>query len=93
LATYAATVNGDINKIHGYFSVNMTQLQHRGASFDDPIGALFKAYLVVPCYHFKQYIRRQHEDYLDGQFSSSFTYEVLLQKAMSKDNYLRTKGM
>ena len=93
LATYAATVNGDINKIHGYFSVNMTQLQHHGASFDDPIGALFEAYLVVPCYHFKQYIRRQHEDYLDGQFSSSFTYEVLLQRAMSKYDYLRTKGM
>ena len=71
----------------------MTQLQHCGASFEDPIGALFEAYLVVPCYHFKQYIRHQQKDDLDGLFGSTFTHEVLLQRAMSKYDYLRTKGM
>jgi hypothetical protein len=84
LGTYAATVNGDINKIHGEFDKNLSQLIHRGATFDNPIGILFEAYSVVPCYHFKKYISRQHEDYLDGILGSTFTHEVLLTRAMSK---------
>jgi hypothetical protein len=93
LGTYAATVNGDINKIHGEFDKNLSQLIHRGATFDDPIGILFEAYSVVPCYHFKKYISRQHEDYLDGILGSTFTHEVLLTRAMRKYDYLHTKGM
>ncbi len=93
MGTYAATINGDINNIHGEFDKSLSQLIHRGAIFDNPIGILFKAYSVVPCYHFKKYISHQHEDYLDGMLGSTFNYEVLLTRAMSKYDYLRTKGM
>ena len=87
LGTYAATVNGDINKIHGEFDKNLSQLVHWGATFDGPIGILFEAYSVVPCYHFKKYISRQHEDYLDGICGSTFNHEVLLTRAKSKYDY------
>jgi hypothetical protein len=60
LRTYATAVNGDISKIHGEFDKNLSQLVHRGATFDDPIGILFEAYSVVPFYHFKKYISCQH---------------------------------
>jgi hypothetical protein len=57
LGVFAATVNGDINKINGKSDKNYTQLLARGASIDDPVGVLFEAYHVVPCYNFKTYIR------------------------------------
>ncbi len=56
LGTYAATVRGDINKVHSEFDKNYSQLIARGATLDDPIGILFEAHLLVPCHHFKLYI-------------------------------------
>ncbi len=64
LRTYAATVSGDIDKVHSKFDKNYSQLIARGATVNDTIGILLQAYLVVPCHHFKAYIRQQHEDYL-----------------------------
>ncbi len=58
LGVFAATVNGDINKINGDFDKNFTQLLARGANVDDPVGLLFEAYHVVLCYNFKMYIKR-----------------------------------
>ena len=57
LGVFAATVNGNINKINGKFDNNYTQLLACGASINDPSGLLFEAYHVVPCYNFKTYIR------------------------------------
>ncbi len=57
LGTYAAMVSGDIDKVHSKFNKNYSQLIARGATINDPIGILFEAYHVVPCHHFKLYIR------------------------------------
>jgi hypothetical protein len=58
LGMFVATVSGDINNIHSKFKKNYSQLIARGATVDNPIGILFNAYLVVPCHHFKSYIRQ-----------------------------------
>jgi len=91
LGTFASTVSGDIDKINSEFDKNYSQIIARGATVDDPIGILFTAYQVVPCYHFKSYINRMHEDYLDGKLAN-LTHESLVGMAKSKFNYLRTKG-
>ncbi len=90
MGTYASTV---INKICGVIDKNLSQLVRHGATFADPIGILFEGYSVVPCYNFKNYISRQDEDYLDGILGSTFNHEELLTRAMSKYDYLHTKGM
>ena len=91
LGVFAATVNGDINKINSEFDKNYTQLLARGATVDDPVGLLFEAYHVVGCYNFKTYIKRHYDDYLDGKLIS-FTHETLMTSAMRKYDWLRQKG-
>ncbi len=59
LGTFSATANGDITKIHKEFDSNYQQLLARGANLDDPIGILFDAYRVVPCYNFTSYMKAQ----------------------------------
>jgi hypothetical protein len=83
LGTYAATVSGDIDKVHNEFNKNYSQLIARGATVDNPIGILFEAYLVVPCHNFKTYLRHQHEDYLDGKLTN-ITHEALMTWAKCK---------
>jgi hypothetical protein len=56
LGVYAATVSGNISKVHNKFDKKYSQSIARGATIDDPIGILFEAYLVVPCHNFKSYI-------------------------------------
>ena len=91
LGVFAATVNGDINKINGEFDQNYTQLLARGANVDDPIGLLFEAYHVVPCYNFKTYIRRHYDDYLDSKLIN-LTHGDLMTSALRKYDWLRQKG-
>ena len=79
LGTFSATVNGDITKIHKEFDSNYQQLLARGATLDDPIGVLFDAYRVVPCYNFTSYMKRKKEAYLDGIMS--LTHETLMSMA------------
>jgi hypothetical protein len=92
LGTFAARVSGNINKIHSKFDKNYSQLIARGATVDDPIGILFDAYLVVPCHHFKLYIRQQHEDYLNGKLTT-ITHEALMMSTKRKFDWLKTKGL
>jgi hypothetical protein len=92
LEAFVGTVSGDIDKINTEFDKNYSQLITCGKTFDDPIGALFTAYQVVPCFHFKIYINRMHEDYLDGKLPK-MTHKSLMGMAKSKFNYLRNKGM
>jgi hypothetical protein len=92
LGTYAAMVSGNIHKVHNKFNKNYSQLIARGATVNDLIGILFKAYLVVPCHHSKSYIRQQHEDYLDGKLTA-ITHKALMTLAKSKFNWLKTKGL
>ncbi len=92
LGTYAATVSGNIDKVHSKFDKNYSQLIARGTTINDPIGILFEAYLVVPCHHFKSYIRQQHKDYLDGKLTT-ITHEALMASAKCKFDWLKTKGL
>ncbi len=92
LGMFAAMVCGDINKVHSEFDKNYSQLIARGATIDNPIGILFDAYLMVPCHHFKSYIRQQHEDYLNGKLTT-ITHEALMTSAKHKFNWLKTKGL
>ncbi len=91
LGVFAATVNGDINKINGEFDRNHSQLLACGATVDDPIGLLFDAYSVVPCHNFKEYIRRHHDDWLDGKLTGMI-HKTLMTFATHKCDNLKTKG-
>jgi hypothetical protein len=91
LGVLVATVNGDINKIHGKFDRNHSQLLPHGITIDNPIGLLFKSYLVVPCNTFKEYIPHHHDDWLDRKLTG-MTHETLMTFATHKCNYLKTKG-
>ncbi len=62
-----------------------------GATVDDPIGLLLDAYSVVPCHNFKEFIRRHHDDRLDGKLTG-MTHETLMTFATRKCDYLKTKG-
>jgi len=90
LATYAATVQGDIDRIHEEFDKNYSQIIARGATVDDPIQILFDAYGAVPCYNFKKYIEIQESDYIDGKFTN-LTHDVLRKMAKSKFDWLVNK--
>ncbi len=91
LGVFAARVSGNINKINGEFDKNYMQLLACGANVNDPVGLLFDAYHVIPCYNFKMYIRRHYDDYLDGKLIN-LTHEALMTSAMRKDDWLRQKG-
>ena len=92
LPAYAASVSGNIDKINQYFDENHSQLIARGAKIDDPIGILFDAYRTVSCSHFKTYIIRKHEMYLDGELPT-LTHEQLMAMATDKFTYLKTKNL
>lgn len=92
LPAFSATVGGDIDKINQYFDENYSQLIARGAKIDDPIGILFDAYRTVSCSHFKSYITRKHEMYLDGELPT-LTHEHLMAMATDKFTYLKTKNL
>ncbi len=91
LGLFAATVNGDINKINGKFDKNYTQLLAHGVSVNNPVRLLFEAYHVVLCYNFKMYIRRHYDDYLDSKLIN-LTHKTLMTSAMHKYDWLRQKG-
>jgi hypothetical protein len=92
LGTFASTVSGNIDKINSEVDKNYSQIIARGTTVDDPIKILFSAYQIVPCYHFKSYINRMHEDYLGGKLTT-LTHESLIGMAKSKFNYLHTKDI
>jgi hypothetical protein len=91
LGVFAVTVKGDIDKINAEFDTNYSQLLARGATLDSPIGILFEAYLLVPCYNFTKYIGTKHDEYLDGNLSS-LTHETMMSMAKRKFDFLKTKG-
>jgi len=91
LGVFAVTVKDDIDKINVEFDTNYSQLLARGATLDDPIGILFEAYLLVPCYNFTKYIGTKHDEYLDGNLSS-LTHETMMSMTKCKFDFLKTKG-
>ena len=62
LGVFAATVSGNIDKINSEFDQNYSQIVACGATVYDPIGIIFEAYSVVPCYNFTTYMKQQHDD-------------------------------
>jgi len=91
LGVFAVTVKGDIDKINAESGTNYSQLLARGATLDDPIGILFEAYLLVPCYNFTKYISTKHDEYLDGNLSG-LTHEAMMSMAKCKFDFLKNKG-
>ncbi len=91
LGIFAGTVKGDIDKINAEFDTNYSQLLARGATLDDPIGILFEAYLLVPCYSFTKYIGTKHDDYLNGNLTG-LTHEAMMSMAKRKFDFHKTKG-
>jgi hypothetical protein len=91
LGVFAAMVNCDINKIHGKFNRNYSQLLACGATVDDPIRLLFDAYLVIPCHNFKEYIHCHNDNPLGGKLTG-MTHKTLMTFATHKCNYLKTNG-
>ncbi len=91
LGMFASTVSGDIDKINSEFDKNYSQIIACSTTVDNPIGILFSAYQVIPCYHFKSYINRMHKAYLDEKLAT-LTHKSLVGMAKSKFNYLCTKG-
>jgi hypothetical protein len=90
LGVYVVTVSGNIDKVHNEFDKNYSQLIARGMIVEDPIGILFKAYLVAPYHNFKTYICHQHEDYLDGKLTT-ITHEALMTSTKHKFDWLKIK--
>jgi hypothetical protein len=90
LGVFTATANGDIDKINSEFDQNYPQIIVRGATVDNPIGIIFEAYFVGPCYNFTPYMKRQHDNYLDRKLT--ITHEALMASAKAKMDYLKLKG-
>jgi hypothetical protein len=84
-------VKGDIDKVNAEFDTNYSQLLLRGATLDDPIGILFEAYLLVPCYNFTKYIGTKHDEYLDRNLTS-LAHQAMMSMAKCKFDFLKTKG-
>ncbi len=82
LGAYAGTVR---------LTKNYSQIIAHGAIVDNPIGMLFAAYQVVPCFNFRTYINGMHKDYL-GRKHPTITHESFIWMAKSKFNYLHNKG-
>ncbi len=91
LGVFAVTVKGDIDKVNAEFDTNYSQLLAQGATLDNPIGILFEAYLLVPCYNFTKYTSTKHNDYLDGNLTG-LTHQALKSMAKRKFDFLKTKG-
>jgi hypothetical protein len=89
LGVYAATVSGNINKVHNKIDKNYSQLIARGKTIDNPIGILFEAYLVFTCHNFKTYICHQNKDYLNGKLTS-ITHKALMTSTKCKFDWLKT---
>ena len=91
LGVFAVMVKGNIDKVNAEFDTNYSQLLARGATLDDPIGILFEAYLLVPCYNFTKYVSTKHDEYLDENLTS-LTHEAMMSMAKRKFDFLKTKG-
>ncbi len=90
MGIFAATVNGNIDKINSEFDQKYSQIIAQGATVNDPIGIIFEAYSVVPCYNFTTYMKRQHDNYLNGKLT--VTHKALMASAKAKMDYLKRKG-
>jgi hypothetical protein len=92
LGVFAVTVKGDIDKVNAEFDTNYSQLLAWGATLDNPIGILFEAYLLVPCYNFTKYIGTKHDEYLDGNLTS-LTHQAMMSMAKCKFDFLKTREL
>jgi hypothetical protein len=90
LASYCASVKGDIEQVHTYFDNNHSQIIARGDSVDDPVDILFGAYAAVPCAEFRSYIKNKHDVYTDGTLV--IAYDELILLATNKYNLLKQEG-
>jgi hypothetical protein len=90
LASFCASVKGDIEQVLTYFDNNHSQIIARGDSVNGPVDILFAAYAAVPCSNFWSYIKHKHEAYTDGTLV--ITYAKLILLATNKYNLLKQDG-
>ncbi len=90
LPTYCSTIKGNIKLLHSYFDSNYTQIITRSATVNNPINILFSAYMAVPCYNFRSYIKRKQDVYTDGTLT--LTHKELIMLATNKFNLLKQEG-
>jgi hypothetical protein len=54
------------------------------------LASFLRPYSIVPCYNFTTYVKRQHDDYLDGKLT--VTHEAFMATAKAKMDYVKLKG-
>jgi len=90
LSVFAATVSGNIDKMNTEFDTNYSQILARGATVHNPLGMLFNAYLVIPCYHFRTYMKQKHNGYLNR--SLTMTHKALMASGKAYFDWLKNRG-
>jgi hypothetical protein len=58
LGVFAAIVSGNNDKINSEFDQNYSQIDAQGATINNPIGIIFEAYSIIPCYNFTTYMKQ-----------------------------------
>ena len=68
--------------INSEFDQNYSQIIAWRATVDDPIGIIFEAYSVIPCYNFMTYMKRHYDDYFNRKLA--ITHKGLMASAKAK---------
>lgn len=89
LDQYALRVNGDIEKLNQYAQDVLNSLTARGATTQDMIPNLFKAYEAVPDKTFRAYILKKKDDFDEG---AEMTAQSLMKLAENKYRMLVGDG-
>ena len=90
LDTYAICVNGDIEKLNQHAQDVINSLNARGATNQDMMPNLFKAYEAVPDKTFTAYILKKKDDYDEGM---DMTPQRLMKLAENKYRMLVQDGL
>ena len=90
LPNFCLQVLGDVDKIHTRFNNTYAQLKARGEDVNDKEGILFSTYAQVPDKDFRDYMKRQKDDYLDNSGDmKNADYLAIMKKAASKFNSMK----
>eukprot|EP00956_Cyclotella_meneghiniana_P000598 scaffold658_cov52-Cyclotella_meneghiniana.AAC.1 len=90
LPAYCLQVHGDIDKVHTRFNNTYAQLKARGEDVSDKEALLFNTYAQVPDKDYRDYMKRQKDDYYDnaGDMKNA-TYLTIMKKAAGKYNTMK----
>eukprot|EP00956_Cyclotella_meneghiniana_P031708 scaffold84058_cov48-Cyclotella_meneghiniana.AAC.1 len=87
LPAYCLQVQGDIDKVHTRFNNTYAQLKARGEDVSDKEALLFNTYAQVPDKDYRDYMKRQKDDYYaNAGDMKNATYLTIMKKAAGKYN-------